>query len=79
MLKHPYHIAVVTGDAVMLRQHDYGARIAFIDYDGEQEFHNYKNNPPKSETEELDFVKKNTPRMVNGVEKLQNFVDYLKQ
>mgnify|MGYP001290059427 CR=1 FL=1 len=36
LLAHPYHIAVMIGDAVMLRSNDSGARIAFVDYDGKK-------------------------------------------
>ncbi len=77
LISHPYHIAVVTGDAVMLRPEDYGARIAFVDYDGRQAFERYKKNPPKSKTAEIDFVRDNAPQMLKGIEYLKKYIDYV--
>ena len=79
LLSHPFHIATVTGDAVMLQPDDYGARIAFVDYNGKETFENYKQSPPQSKEEELEFVQRNTPRMVDGVEKLKQYVAWLKE
>ena len=75
----PHHIATVTGDALMLRPDDYGARIAFVDYDGRKAFDNYKEKPPKSKFEEVEFVKNNAPKMVKGIEALKRYVEHLKQ
>ena len=58
----------------MLRPDDYGARIAFVDYDGEAAFERYRAAPPKSEGDERRFVEENAPRMVRGVEKLRQYV-----
>ncbi|MGI9566647.1 MAG: pyridoxal phosphate-dependent aminotransferase [Nitrosopumilus sp.] len=74
----PYHIGAVTGDANMLESDNYGARIAFVDYDGKKAFDDYKDNPPKSELDEIEFVKKNSPMMVKSVESLKNWVSYIK-
>ena len=74
----PHHIGVVTGDACMLDPNDYGARIAFVDYNGKQAFDDYKNNPPKSSSDELEFVKRNSPMMVKSVDSLRNWVAYVK-
>jgi aspartate aminotransferase len=74
----PFHIGVVTGDACMLDPDDYGARIAFVDYDGKKAFDDYKSNPPKTDAEELEFVKRNTPRMVKSTESLKKWVEYIK-
>jgi aspartate aminotransferase len=74
----PFHIGVVTGDACMLEPDDYGARIAFVDYDGKKAFDDYKNNPPKTDAEELEFVKRNTPMMVKSTESLKEWVRYIK-
>lgn len=79
LLSHPHHIATVTGDALMLRPDNYGARIAFVDYDGKKAFEKYKANPPKSTSDVIEYVKENTPRMINGIEKLKAYVDDLKQ
>ncbi|MCD6223920.1 MAG: hypothetical protein J7K32_00090 [Deltaproteobacteria bacterium] len=75
----PHHIATVTGDALMLRPDDYGARIAFVDYDGKKAFEDYKEKPPKSKVEEVEFVKNNAPQMIRGVEALKRYVEYLRQ
>ncbi len=74
----PYHIGVVTGDANMLDPDDYGARIAFVDYNGKEAFDDYKNNTPKSESEEVEFVRKHSPMMVKSVDSLQNWVNFIK-
>lgn len=79
MLEHPHHIAVVTGDALMLSPDDYGARFAFVDYDGEQAFKNYKEEPPRSVAEEKIFVENNAPRMVKGIESLKRYIEYIKE
>lgn len=79
LLNHPFHVATITGDAVLLRPENYGARIAYVDYDGKQAFDDYRNNPPKTEAEEDSFLKANAPTMVKGVEWLQDFVNYIKE
>ena len=74
----PHHIGVVTGDACMLDPDDYGARIAFVDYDGKKAFDDYKNNKLKSDSDELEFVKRNSPMMVKSVDSLRKWVEYIK-
>ena len=61
LVDHPHQIATVTGDALMLRPDDYGARIAFVDYDGEAAFERYRAAPPKSAVAERRFVEENAP------------------
>ena len=78
LLSCPFHIAVVTGDACMLEPENYGARIAFVDYDGKKVFDDFKNNPPKTVSDESEFVKKNAPLMVRSVSALQEWADYIK-
>ena len=78
MISCPHHIGVVTGDACMLDPEDYGARIAFVDYDGKKAFDDYKNNKPKSDSDELEFVKRNSPMMVKSVDSLRKWVEYIK-
>ncbi len=75
----PHHIGIITGDACLLEPNDYGARIAFVDYDGKKTFGNYKHNPPKSNSDELEFVKENAPMMVKSVNALKEWVSYIKQ
>ena len=74
----PYHIGVVTGDACMLEPDDYGARIAFVDYNGKKSFDDYKNNKPQNTSDELEFVKRNAPMMVKSAESLRRWVEYIK-
>ena len=79
LLSCPYHLGTVTGDACMLDPNDYGVRIAFVDYDGKKVFDNYKQNPPKTSSDEIEFVKQNAPMMVKSVDALQGWVNYIKQ
>jgi len=79
LLSCPHHLGTVTGDACMLEPDDYGARIAFVDYDGKKVFDNYKQNPPKSLSDEIEFVKQNAPMMVQSVSALKGWADYIKQ
>jgi len=72
-------LGTVTGDACMLEPDDYGARIAFVDYDGKKVFDNYKQNRPKSLSDEIEFVKQNAPMMVQSVSALKGWADYIKQ
>jgi aspartate aminotransferase len=79
LISHPFHIATVTGDACLLDPDDFGARIAFVDYDGKKAFDNYKATPPKSLSDEEEFVKNNAPRMIRAVEMLKRYVRFLKK
>jgi len=63
----------------MLDPDDYGARIAFVDYDGKKTFDNYKQNPPKSSSDEIEFVKKNSPMMVKSTDALRSWIYFIKQ
>ena len=74
----PYHVAVVTGDACVLEPDDYGACVAFVDYDGKKTFDDYKDSPPKSSSDELEFVKRNASMMVKSVSSLRDWVEYIK-
>lgn len=78
LIAHPHHIATVTGDACMLKPDDFGARIAFVDYNGKQAYEAYRANPPKTHSEEIGFVNQNAPRMVNGIEALKDYVAFIK-
>jgi aspartate aminotransferase len=77
LLSHPYHIAALSGDSILLNQNDFGIRIAFVDYDGKQALRNYLQNPPKTKSDEIDFLEQNAPRMINAIESLQNYVEAL--
>ncbi len=77
LLSCPFHIAVVTGDACMLEPDNFGARIAFVDYDGKSTFDDYINNTPKTPSDEIEFVKRNAPRLVRSTDSLRNWVEYI--
>jgi len=78
LLSCPFHIAVVTGDACMLEPDNFGARIAFVDYDGKKTFDDYKNKKPQNFIEETEFVLRNAPLMVRSVDSLKEWVKYIK-
>ncbi len=69
------HVATITGDTWLLDPDDFGARIAFVDYDGKNAFEDYKRNAPKSKEAEIAFVKKHAPRMVEGIEVLHDYIN----
>ncbi|MFQ5439915.1 MAG: pyridoxal phosphate-dependent aminotransferase [Nitrosopumilaceae archaeon] len=74
----PHHIGVVTGDANMLIPDDYGARVAFVDYDGKKTFDNYLQDKPKTVSDELEFVNQNAPMMVKSTIALRGWVEFIK-
>lgn len=78
LLSCPFHIAVVTGEACMLEPDNFGARIAFVDYNGKSTFDDYIKNIPKTFSDEIEFVKRNAPHMVRSTESLRNWVEYIK-
>jgi len=75
----PSHLATVTGDACLLKEDDYGARIAFVDYDGKKAFETYQQNPPKTKSDEFEFVRKTAPMMIQSIESLRGWVEYIKK
>jgi len=42
-------------------------------------FDNYKQNPPKSSSDEIEFVKHNAPMMVKSTDSLRGWIDFIKQ
>lgn len=78
LLSCPYHLATVTGDANMLQPDDYGARIAFVDYNGKKTLESFKKNPPTTRSDEVEFVKENAPMMVKSTESLKKWIKYIK-
>ena len=62
----------------MLEPDDFGARIAFVDYDGKKTFDDYKNNKPQNSSEELEFVLRNAPLMVRSIDSLKEWIKYIK-
>ncbi len=78
LIAHPYHTAIVGGDSLVLERTDYSARIAFVDYDGVNAMKNYISNPPKTQSDRIEFVKNNAPRIVNGLNMIKRYLDDLK-
>jgi aspartate aminotransferase len=74
LISHPFHIATLTGDACLLRPEDFGARIAFVDYRGEEPYKKYRERPPRTKSDENEFVRTHAPRMVEGIEALKEYV-----
>ncbi len=75
LLSHPHHMATISGDSLMLRPNDYGARISFVDYDGSKALEVYKCNPPKTESDEALFVQEVAPSMGRGAQALKRWVE----
>lgn len=78
MIDHPFHVAAVTGDSCLLRPDDFGARIAFVDYDGKAAYEAYKEKRPKTSGDEREFIEQNAPRMVRGIDAMNNFVHHIR-
>ena len=79
LIIHPYHTAIVGGDSLVLERNDFSARIAYVDYDGAKVYQNYLENPPKSSSERVEFVKNNAPKVVAGIEMIAKFFEDLRQ
>ena len=79
LMVHPYHTAIVGGDSLVLERTDFSARIAYVDYDGAQVYQNYLDNKPKSSSEKIEFVRKNAPKVVAGIEMIGRFFEDLKR
>jgi len=77
LLSHPYHLAVVTGEDIMLEDIDYGARFALVDYDGAAAMDAYENQAPRNEKEREEFVETHAPRIVAGIDMLELFINDL--
>ncbi len=78
LIVHPYHTAIVGGDSLVLERNDYRARIAYVDYDGKEVYKNYQNQKPKTHSEKLEFVEKNAPKIVSGINMIGRFFDDIK-
>lgn len=74
LLVHPHHVATITGDSLILRPDDYGARISFVDYDGAAALESYETSPPTTESEEEQFVREHAPNMMRGIESLKRWI-----
>lgn len=78
LIIHPYHTAIVGGDSLVLERTDFSARIAYVDYDGAKVYQKYLENKPKSHSEKLEFVKKNAPKVVAGIDMIADFLTNLR-
>lgn len=78
IIRHPYHTAIVGGDSLVLERNDFSARIAFVDYNGTAAMKNYILNPPKTQSDRIEFAKNNAPRIVAGINMLKNYVEDIK-
>jgi len=79
LILHPYHTAIVGGDSLVLERTDFSARIAYVDYDGAKVYQNYLVDTPKTNSEKIEFVKNNAPKVVAGVEMIRKFFENLKK
>lgn len=79
LIVHPYHTAIVGGDSLVLERTDFSARIAYVDYDGAKVYQNYLENKPKTSSEKFEFVKTNAPKIVAGIEMINNFFENIRK
>jgi len=79
LIQHPYHTAIVGGDSLVLERTDFSARMAFVDYDGRAAFENYLNDKPKTNSEKIEFVQKNAPRIVSGLNMIELYFEHLRK
>ncbi len=79
LIVHPYHTAIVGGDSLVLERTDYRARIAFVDYDGAKVYSSYKNQKPKTNSEKINFVRINAPKVVAGLGMIAMFLENLQR
>ena len=78
LIQHPYHTALVGGDSLVLERTDFSARIAFVDYDGKKAMKNYVDNPPRTSSDRVEFVKDNAPKVVDGLAMIQRYLKDIK-
>ena len=79
LILHPYHTAVVGGDSLVLERNDYSARMAYVDYDGTSAFKNYLADKPKTDSDKINFVEQNAPRIVAGLKMIEMYFEHLKK
>ncbi|NLV27871.1 MAG: pyridoxal phosphate-dependent aminotransferase [Methanomicrobiales archaeon] len=74
MIAHPYHVATVTGEAMMAPYGDYFIRFAATDFDGEAALLEYLEKTPQNSREEEAFFRKFGSRMIEGIEMYKKWV-----
>ena len=79
LIQHPYHTALVGGDSLVLERTDFSARIAFVDYNGKKAMEDYINEPPRTSSDKTEFVKRNAPKIVDGIAMIHRYLDDLKR
>ena len=79
LIQHPYHTALVGGDSLVLERTDFSARIAFVDYNGKKAMEDYINDPPRTSSDKTEFVKRNAPKIVDGIAMIHRYLDDLKR
>ena len=79
LIQHPYHTAIVGGDSLVLERTDFSARMAFVDYNGNAAFENYLNSPPKTNSDRIEFVQNNAPRIISGLDMIELYFEHLRQ
>ncbi len=79
LIVHPYHTAIVGGDSLVLERTDFSARIAYVDYDGAKVYRKYKEHKPRTSSEKIEFVRNNAPKVVSGIQMIENFFEKLKK
>lgn len=79
LIVHPYHTAIVGGDSLVLERTDFSARMAFVDYDGLDAYESYQKSKPRTNSDKVNFVKNNAPRIVAGLDMIKSFLENLKR
>ena len=74
----PAIIVLVGGDSLVLERTDFSARIAFVDYDGKRAMRSYIDNPPRTSSDRIEFVKNNAPKVVDGLAMIQRYLKDIK-
>ncbi len=74
MIQHPYHMATVTGEAMMAAYNDFFIRISVTDYDGAAALTAFRADPPKNDIDEEAFFIKFGSRMIAGMEMFQIWI-----
>ncbi len=79
LIQHPYHTAIVGGDSLVLERTNFSARLAFVDYDGSSTLENFRNNPPKTSSDRIEFAKVNAPRVASGIQMIEKFLVHIRK
>ncbi|MDW7667968.1 MAG: aminotransferase class I/II-fold pyridoxal phosphate-dependent enzyme [Bacillota bacterium] len=77
LLAHPYHVATVTGDSILVDSDNFVARIAFVDYDGKEAYEDFIHNHPSKDHEIERFINKHAGHMLEGIDQIEKFLEEL--